>query len=120
MYGACKFYDECKKQDVKAIIGANMFLCDDMTIKDVSNRTACNLVLLLKQNGILNLMQLITKAHLDGFYYKPRIDYNLLKEYSEGLICLSGDLTSDISRSLLPTTLIGLEYGKVIKGDILR
>lgn len=102
LYGACKFYDECKKLDVKAIIGANMFLCDDMSVKDVSNRTACNLVLLVKnKTGYLNLMQLITKAHLDGFYYKARIDYKLLKEYSEGLICLSGDLTSDISRSLL-------------------
>ena len=102
LYGACKFFDECEKQDVKAIIGANMFLCDDMNIKDVSNRTACNLVLLAKnKTGYLNLIQLITKAHLEGFYYKPRIDYKLLKEYSEGIICLSGDLTSDISRSLL-------------------
>jgi len=117
MYGACKFYDECKKQGVKAIIGANMFLCDDMTIKDVSNRTACNLVLLAKnKTGYLNLMQLITKAHLDGFYYKPRIDYKLLKEFSEGLICLSGDLTSDISRSLLADNFDrGLEYANLLK-----
>ena len=102
LYGACKFFDACEAANVKAIIGSNMYICDNMTIKDVSNRGSSNLVLLVKNKiGYQNLMQLITKAHLDGFYYKPRIDYALLEQYSEGLICLSGDISSDVARSLL-------------------
>jgi len=85
MYGAVSFYKQCLKHSIKPIIGLTVDVLSEQQ-KD----KAFPLVLLAKnQTGYRNLMQLTTKAHLEGFYYKPRIDYDVLEKHSEGIICLS-------------------------------
>ena len=104
MYGVIEFYKECKKNGIKPIIGVEAYLAPrtiyDKTYKIDSKNY--HITLLAKDyQGYLNLIKLITIANLEGFYYKPRIDRNLLKEHGSGLICLSGCLASEISRSIL-------------------
>ena len=91
MYGALDFYNSCKKGGIKPIIGMEAY----MAVGAHNDRSAKGKgyfhTLLLAQNetGYKNLVKLTTRAHLDGFYYKPRIDHDLLKEHSEGLIVTS-------------------------------
>ncbi len=112
LYGAIEFYKKCKENGIKPIIGIEAYLAP-RTIEDrvpkVDSRSY-HLTLLAKDyRGYQNLIQLATIAHLRGFYYKPRIDKNLLKEYREGLICLSGCLAGEIVKTLLND---GLEKAK--------
>lgn len=104
LYGIIEFYKKCKKEGIKPIIGVEVYLAP-RTIYDKTPRLdskSYHLVLLAKnEKGYKNLIKLVTKSHLEGFYYKPRIDKSLLKEYSEGLICLSGCLSGEISKALL-------------------
>ncbi len=112
MYGVIEFYKECKKNEIKPIIGVEAYLAP-RTIYDKTPKIdskSYHLTLLAKNyQGYLNLIKLITIANLEGFYYKPRIDKNLLKEHSAGLICLSGCLASEISRSILNNDLENAE-----------
>ncbi len=86
--GIIEFYKECKKQNIKPIIGSEFYICDDCTDRSINKYN--HLVLLAKNNkGLKNLYKLSSLSYTKGFYYKPRIDKKLLKEYSEGLICLS-------------------------------
>ena len=103
LYGAVEFFQKAKKAEIKPIIGCEVYVASgDMTDKTSgSHNKRYHLTLLVKnQTGYKNLVQLITKAHLEGFYYKPRVDKNLLRQHSEGLICLSGCLQSEIARLL--------------------
>ena len=103
LYGGVKFFVECKKQGVKPIIGCEMYLAarsrfDKEAHVDVD---MYHLVILCEnQIGYKNLLQLITKSNLEGYYYKPRIDVELLKEHHEGLICLTACLGGAISSHL--------------------
>ena len=104
LYGTIEFYKKCKKAGIKPIIGCELYVAANMYDKqrDVSGANYYHLTVLARNNeGYHNLIQLVTKAHLEGFYYKPRIDKNLLRKYSAGLIGLSGCLSGEISRSLL-------------------
>ena len=109
MYGAVAFYNECKKQGVKPIIGTEFYVCDDLTVKgklktsdDEGYSDRRHLVLLAKnEQGYKSLCKLNSIAFRDGFYYKPRIDLKTLKDYSEGLICLSACLGGDIPQAIL-------------------
>lgn len=100
MYGAISFYKECLANDLKPIIGAEIYLADGkMTDKDPKGQGPYHLILLVKDLlGYKNLMKIVTMAHLDGFYYRPRIDKDTLKKFSQGLICLSGCLSGPISK----------------------
>ena len=104
LYGAVEFYKEAIKRDIKPIIGAELYVANNrMTDKrpNVDDKRY-HLVLLAKnEQGYKNLIKLITKAHLEGFYYKPRIDEELLREYSQGLIGLSACLQGRISRLIM-------------------
>jgi len=103
LYGAVEFFQKAKKAKIKPIIGCEVYVASgDMTDKTSgSHNKRYHLTLLVKnQTGYKNLVQMITKAHLEGFYYKPRVDKNLLRRHSEGLICLSGCLQSEIARLL--------------------
>ncbi len=101
MYGALKFYKKCLSKGIKPIIGTEFYLCDDRFDK-VSKSKYYHLILLAKNNiGYKNLIKLNSTAYVDGFYYKPRIDYNCLKEHSEGLICLSACLAGHIPQLLI-------------------
>ena len=104
LYGAIEFYQTCKKHDIKPIIGVEAYLAkgsrfDKNTREDARN---FHLVLLAKnKTGYHNLIKLVTKSHLEGFYYKPRIDWELLKEHHEGLIATSACLGGEISKLIL-------------------
>jgi len=99
MYGVLDFYKECKKQGIKPIIGVEAYLAPRGRTKKetVEDRANHHLLLLAKNNqGYKNLIKLVSIAHLEGFYYKPRIDWELLEKYHEGLIactaCLGGEI----------------------------
>ena len=101
MYGAVSFFDACEKNDIKAIIGTEFYVCDDLTVK--SGKTKLNhLVLLCKdEKGYKNIARLNAIAFRDGYYYKPRIDLKTLAEHHEGLICLSACIAGDIPQAIL-------------------
>jgi DNA polymerase-3 subunit alpha len=102
VHGVVKFYKACKDEGIKPIIGCDMYITKDRFKKDVSVKFSNSLVLLCKNDaGYKNLLNLVTKASLEGFYYKPRIDHKLLSGYSEGLIALSGDIYGEIPLALL-------------------
>src|SRR3989344_1872475 len=125
LYGTIEFYQKAKKRDIKPIIGCEVYVTRDMHEKSVNadERNYHHLILLAKNNiGYQNLIKLITIAHLEGFYYKPRIDKILLKKYSEGLIALSGCLGGEVSRALLgnqpqKAKEIALEYAQIMGKD---
>lgn len=99
MYGAFKFYLQAKDAGIKPIIGMEAYVAKRSRFDKQTNidNDRFHLVLLAKNlTGYKNLMKLTTKAHLEGFYYKPRIDTDLLKKYSAGLIALSGCLEGEI------------------------
>lgn len=101
MYGAVKMFDECKKQDVKPIIGCEFYVCDDLHVKSGKVKLAHLICLAKDETGYKNLCKLNSVAFCEGFYYKPRIDYKLLEQYKEGLIVLSACLAGDIPQLIL-------------------
>ncbi len=101
MYGVIEFYQKAKKAGIKPIIGVECYLAansrHDKNVKD--DARSFHLVLLAKnETGYNNLIKLVSIAHLEGFYYKPRIDWELLEKYSEGLIALTACLAGEIPR----------------------
>ena len=108
MYGAVEFFKKAKSKGVKPIIGCEVYLAQEkMTDKRPGiDDKRYHLVLLAKnEKGYKNLVKLITAAHLEGFYYKPRIDEELLEKHSEGLIALSACLQGKIPRLILQNNL---------------
>jgi len=102
LYGAVEFYKEAKAEGIKPIIGCEMYLTRDRFKKDSSVKKSNHLILLAKnETGYQNLLELVTKAHLEGFYYKPRVDHKLLKSYGEGLIATSSCLIGEIPQAIL-------------------
>jgi DNA polymerase-3 subunit alpha len=103
LYGAIEFYKTCKKKEIKPIIGIDAYVAyrsrhDKQTGID---KERYRLVLLAENEvGYKNLIKLVTLAHLEGFYYKPRIDRELLEKYHEGLIAIIPSFSSDILKSL--------------------
>jgi len=99
MYGIIDFYKECKKHDIHPVIGCEVYVAPRLRIqKDPGfDDYQYHLVLLAKdQKGYQNLLALVSNAYLTGFYYKPRVDKELLQNYSEGLIALSGCLAGEV------------------------
>lgn len=103
MYGAIDFYKRAKQNNVKPILGCEFYVhTGDITEKDPNNNPNFHLVLLAKNlQGYKNLIKLVSIAHLEGFYYKPRINHELIEKYSEGLICLSACLGGEINAYVL-------------------
>ena len=102
LYGVVDFYTACQDAGVHPVIGCEMYLCPNMDEKVYANRECSHLILLCENNtGYQNLMYLCSEAFTRGFYYKPRIDYKLLREHSEGLICLTACLSGDLPKLLL-------------------
>ncbi len=102
MYGCIDFYQAMKAEGLKPIIGCEAYVCRDRKDKSTVSREYSHLILLCENNkGYENLMHLISEGFLTGYYYKPRIDYDLLREHHEGLICLSACLSGDLPKLLL-------------------
>ncbi|MFA7319637.1 MAG: DNA polymerase III subunit alpha, partial [Parcubacteria group bacterium] len=122
LYGAVEFYIKAKARGIKPIIGCEMYLtAGDYKSKNntTEDRTRYHLILLAKNEiGYKNLMKLITFAHIDGFYYKPRINKELLRKYSDGLIglsaCVEGEVPSAAVKSgLEKAERLALEYQEI-------
>ena len=105
MFGAIEFYTEAIKGGIKPIIGCEIYVAPESRFKKEPGKHAdagYHLVLLAKDlEGYGNLIRLVSLAHLEGFYYKPRVDKELLQEYNAGLIALSGCLKEEIPSLLL-------------------
>lgn len=101
MYGTLSFYEECVKAGIKPILGCEFYICSDLTKKQGKDDMG-HLVLLAKnEEGFHNLLKLNEIAFVDGFYYKPRIDYKVLQEHSKGVICLSACVAGHIPQLIL-------------------
>ncbi|UKL13972.1 DNA polymerase III subunit alpha [Dissulfurimicrobium hydrothermale] len=105
MYGALNFYEQAMKHDIKPILGCEMYVApkgiNDKGAKGAKD-AGFHLVLLAQDNdGYKNLLRLVSIAHLEGFYYKPRVDLDLLKEYNKGLIALSACLHGEVAYNML-------------------
>jgi len=103
MHGVIDFYTAAKEAGIKPIIGCETYLAEtNRQSRNASDKNPYHLVLLAKnQQGYHNLIQLTTKAHLEGFYYKPRVDKELLTQHHEGLIALSACAQGELPRLIL-------------------
>ena len=104
MYGVIDFYKECKKQGIQPVIGCEVYVAPRTRFDKVHriDTSPYHLVLLCKNAaGYQNLIAMVSKASIEGFYSKPRVDLELLRTYHEGLICLSACLAGQIPRRLL-------------------
>lgn len=103
VHGIVDFYIQCKAAGIKPIIGCELYVAiDNRHLKNANEKSPYHLTVICKNNvGYKNLLQLITKANMEGFYYKPRIDKELLEHHKEGLIILSGCPQGDIPRLLI-------------------
>ncbi|MEA2113694.1 MAG: DNA polymerase III subunit alpha [Patescibacteria group bacterium] len=120
MYGLVEFYREAKKRGIKPILGSEMYLAPNgMSQKrhNIDNKPYHLILLVKNDEGYRNLVKMTTKAYLEGFYYKPRIDKELLKKHSKGLICLTACIVGEIPRTIINGHLdkaekLALEYQK--------
>ena len=105
LHGALEFYQAAKAAGINPVIGYEAYIAPGSRFqKDAGSQkdSSYHLTLLAKdRTGFDNLLHLATKAYLEGFYFKPRIDRELLEQYSDGIVCLSGCLSSEFSRSLI-------------------
>jgi len=104
MYGAIELYKECRKAGIKPIIGVEAYIAErgrEDKEPGVDNKRYHLTLLAKNRQGYKNLMHLVTLANLEGYYYKPRMDHEILRKYSEGIICLSGCMGSKLSRAVL-------------------
>ncbi len=104
MYGEIEFYKESLKQGIKPILGMEGYITSgELTDRPARGQVKNNHVVLLAKNleGYKNLMKIASIAHLDGYYYRPRMDHKLLKEYSKGIICTSACPAGEIGQALL-------------------
>lgn len=104
MYGAVDFYKACKSAGIKPVIGCEVYVAPRTRFdKDkVLDKDYNHLVLLCKNEiGYKNLIHMVSKSFTEGFYFKPRIDHDLLEKYHDGLICLSACLAGEIPQALL-------------------
>ena len=103
MFAAAKFLNEASKRDVKPIIGCEVYVAPDNHKNRGSDAERSNHLVLLAENeaGYRNLIQLVSTGFLDGFYYKPRVDHDLLQQHSKGLIALSACLRGEVADALV-------------------
>ena len=102
MYGVVDFYRAAKEAGIHPVIGCEAYVCPDMDNKTSLTRDYSHLILLCEnETGYRNLSRLVSESFIRGYYYKPRVDYRLLKQYSEGLIALSACLSGDLPKLLL-------------------
>jgi DNA polymerase-3 subunit alpha len=108
LFGAAEFYKEAKKTGIKPIIGCEVYVApSSRRDKSPEEKNHHLTVLSMNEEGYRNLSKLITKAYFEGFYRKPRIDYELLDIHREGLIVLSGCLNSELSKHIIANDLEG-------------
>jgi DNA polymerase-3 subunit alpha len=103
LYGAIEFYQRCKKKGIKPILGVDFYIAV-RTRKDIQagidNRRTRLILLAKNYEGYKNLIKLVTDSYLEGFYYKPRLDKELIEKYKNDLICIAPSFSSDISQAV--------------------
>ncbi len=125
MYGAIEFYRKCQAAEIKPIIGVELYIAANSMLEKGAGKADIryHLVLLAKNEvGYHNLIKLVTQAHLEGFYYKPRVDKELLKQHSEGLIALTSCLQGEVPNAILAddwatAKKAALEYNEIFGQD---
>src|SRR3989344_5882635 len=103
MYGVIDFYSACIKNDIRPIIGVEIYIANRTRFDKeagIDNKRYHLTVLAKNNTGYQNLIKLVTAAHLEGYYYKPRVDKDLLKKHADGLIALSGCMAGELARML--------------------
>ncbi|MCY3694463.1 MAG: DNA polymerase III subunit alpha [Chloroflexi bacterium] len=103
MYGAMNFYLEARRQGIQPIVGCEVYVAARAMDKKEGRRdqSSTHLTLLAENEvGYRNLIGMVSRAHLEGFYYRPRIDLDLLAAHSDGIVCLSGCPSSEVSRRI--------------------
>ena len=103
MFGVIDFYKQAKKNGIKPIIGCELYTsARSYKDKETIDRKSGHIILLAKNNiGYQNIIKLVSIGFVDGLYYKPRVDYELLEKYSQGVVCLSACLAGDVQRYIL-------------------
>ncbi len=117
MYGIVEFYKQAKKAGIKPIIGCEVYVSErKCTDKDPQkDKNQYHLVLLAEnQEGFKNLLKIVSEGFVNGFYYKPRIDYDILRKYSRGIIALSACLAGEVQYHLLNTS-----YSKAVQKALI-
>ena len=110
MYGVVDFYQEAMKQGIKPVIGCEVYLTNGSRFEKTNRDGMYHLILLAENDeGYHNLMKLVSLGHLEGFYYKPRIDKDILRQYSKGIICMSACIAGEIPVQILRGNLEGAE-----------
>ncbi|MDD4602121.1 MAG: DNA polymerase III subunit alpha, partial [Negativicutes bacterium] len=125
MYGAIDFYKHAKKQGIKPIIGCEVYVAPRSRLErtTVEGEAYYHLILLAENEiGYRNLIELVSRGHTEGFYYKPRVDREILAQYSEGIICLSACIAGEIPNLLLKgdydgAVKLALEYRNIFGQD---
>ncbi|MFD3155746.1 DNA polymerase III subunit alpha [Haloimpatiens sp. FM7330] len=123
MYGCVEFYKEAKKQGIKPIIGCEIYVAEKSMYTKENNKEndTYHLVLLVKNDiGYKNLMQIVSKASIDGFYYKPRVDHEYLRMHSEGLIATSACLGGEVQSHLLKSDIEKAKKTALLYKDIFK
>lgn len=119
MYGAVDFYKSCKKEGIKGIIGCEVYYTDKGRFS--SEKDYMHLVLLVKnKKGYENLIHLVSAGFTQGFYFKPRIDKELLEKHSEGLIALSGCIFGILSKSIISADISTARKNAVMLKEIFK
>ena len=103
MYSAIEFYELAEKEGINPLIGCEFYVHDgDIHVQDKNDNPLYHLILIAKDDkGYKNLIKLVSTAWCEGMYYKPRINFELIKQYHEGLICASACLGGEILQHLL-------------------
>lgn len=104
MYGAVDFYREAKAQGIHPVIGCEVYVAPRKhtdKVHDIDNKNSHLILLAENQTGYKNLIKLVSCAYIEGFYYKPRIDFELLREHHEGLIALSACVAGEVPKAIL-------------------
>ncbi|NLY44952.1 MAG: DNA polymerase III subunit alpha [Tissierella sp.] len=124
MFGVIQFYKEAKKQNIKPILGSEVYTAiNKYTEKEPKDKSQYHLVLLAETNeGYKNLMKIVSEGYVNGFYYKPRVDKDILKKYSKGIIALSACLGGEVQQFLLDNNYekaknIALEHREIFGED---
>lgn len=103
MYGVIEFYKQATKKGIKPIIGCEVYVSEkDHKIKDPTNKRYYHLILLAEnETGYKNLVKIVSEAYVNGFYYKPRVCFDFIKDHTEGLIALSACLNGEVNQRIL-------------------
>lgn len=122
LYSSIEVYKLCQKYGVKYIMGCEVYICNDVEVRDTNNRYNHLVILAKNEQGRLNLIELVSQSNKYKYYGKPRIDFKMLEKYSEGLIVSSACLGSEVARALANDEYelakkIALKYKNVFKDD---